>query len=179
MTKESSSIEPIEQMLTEIQKAKPSSIWENNTYRHEKEYKLTVTLPHGCFIYGRLRRFEGQLEMFIQDFLVIESLRNRGIGTRLLRSFAAEAKLRGATLLVGDVVSPEALRVRASVFGQEALSFSAQDFPEVIPTYQELLRDFDKYEFHEIEVDLTKIDTSAWELPTGSGQDSSVIPSFE
>lgn len=57
--------------------------------------------------------------------------RGHGLGRRVLQSFVAEAKLAGATTLVGDIKSPQEIHNRLQVFGEDNVTFfedlSAED----------------------------------------------------
>lgn len=157
-----------EQMLEEIQKAKPQVEWV--TYVPDKQYGTTISLPFGCHISGSLNYLNNertQAQMYIDMFKVNEQIQRGGIGTRLLQSLAVEGKKYGATELYGHVTSESVLKTRAKVFGKENLRFFNHYTKKPVGiNYEEALKnssdgrvDFD------VEVDLTAIDTSNWEGP--------------
>lgn len=155
-----------EQILEEIQKAKPNVKWV--TYEPDKKYGAKVSLPHECFISGNITYIdEKRAQLYIDMFQVNEKIQKGGIGTRLLKSFVAEGKDYGATELYGHITSDSALKTRARVFGAENLEFYNHNTKEKLPIgFEQALASTENGRVdYDVRVDLSKVDTSNWEIP--------------
>lgn len=141
---------------------------------------MTVEGPH-----------KGQVKIERVEIFSTED-RGKGLGKRLLKTFAAEAKQAGATTLVGDIISAEEIHNRVKTFGEENVTFyetlpaaDDQNGREVeLPlTRQQAIDSLNRaqHAYGERHVgtedpdeeeptisartDLTMVDTSEWELP--------------
>lgn len=155
-----------EQMLEDIQAARPVVEWV--TYVPDKQYGAKVSLPHECFIGGNINYLdENKAQLYIDMFQVNEKIQKGGVGTRLLKSFVAEGKDYGATELYGHITSDSALKTRARVFGLENLEFYNHNTKERLPIdfEQALASAKDGRVDYDVRIDLSKVDTSDWEMP--------------
>jgi hypothetical protein len=156
-----------EQMLEEINKARPEAEWV--TYIPDKQFGTTISLPHDCRISGTLHYLneEGRARLYIDMFTVNEKIQKGGVGARLLQSFVVEGRKYGATELYGHVTSESALKTLARVLGKENLQFLDHHTKRKLDlTYEDALKtskdgrvDFD------VVTDLNSVDSSEWEEP--------------
>ena len=144
------------EMLREVQEATPKAHWK--TRSSEFLSSVVISLPHGSAIEGLLTTDASGKDMFVSDIHVHPDLRKNGIGTRLLKSLAVEAKKHDATSLSGHVVTEAALQTRAKVFGAENLDFGGKSYDEVISEVQASGR-----VNYTVRVNLQTTDMSDWE----------------
>ena len=147
----------------QLEKTKATVEWECLT--PNEYYALMVKLlGEKNYISGRLSYYEpGSALIYIDMFHVDEKMRQMGVGTKLIKSFIAEAMQYGAKILKGHVTSESALRTRARVFGSENLQFfiHGTDTRKDISYEEALVGNFN----FDVVVDLTKINTQDWEKP--------------
>jgi len=106
--------------------------------------------------------------------------RGKGLGGRLLRAFAAEAKQAGATTLVGDIISEQEIHSRMQTFGEPNVRFyeelpvadgTAGGVVEVPLTREQAIQSLHRAQQADEDAtihartDLTAVDTSDWGLP--------------
>lgn len=129
----------VDSSLEEIRIADPKVEWK--IYIPDKQWGVVVSLPHDCFIVGTLTESDkGKMWMKIDMFQVNEALRGAGVGERLLRILADEAKQYGAGVLVGHVTSKAALATRKKVFGEEGMVFRSHVTGDIIArSYDEIM----------------------------------------
>src|SRR3989344_3142229 len=112
-----------EEVVREVQEAEPVIDWGEDEFGLRV---LKVELPYGCFIRGiQIDQTSITVENFQLGWQLSEEkrkeMREHGIGSRLLRLFAAEALKQGISRIEG-AVTRAALRTRARVFGEASLT---------------------------------------------------------
>jgi len=113
----------INSMLAAVELASPDVDWK--IYIPEKQYGVVIKLPYDCFITGTLNIGENeQNDIYIDMVSVNEKLRSNGIGPKLERLLAEEAKKYGAVSLSGHITSEEALSARMKAFEGSEIEFS-------------------------------------------------------
>ncbi len=157
-----------EKMKQKIESAQPSVEWV--TYVPDKQYGVIVSLPYNCRISATLDyREDDRVILYIDMFTVNERIQKNGIGTRLLKALANEAKQYGTTELYGNITSLPALKTRANVFGSEHLEFYNHVTKEKMDmSFEDALLYADAHEGkvnYDVRVDLTQVPTRDWETP--------------
>jgi GNAT superfamily N-acetyltransferase len=148
-----------------------------------KSHFIDLGLGSDNYISGDITQLHGATVALIHQMYVSRLLRGKGLGERLLRTFVAEAKDRGAEELWSDNISNMALRLRARIFGTAALHFYDSDntergflpmtYQQAVETNDRVLSTMDPDNGEPIcgdigaYVDLRNVDTSRWPRAEG------------
>lgn len=138
---------------------------------YEGAHSLRMDLAM-CYVTGHLKKSGEPLHefmkmyrapsFFIEGFHVDQSLRNFGIGSRLLRAVSKEAKSRGAHMVYAEIISKSGIGVMEGVFGKGNASFFESHGRNRRLDPEELYKDFDiSYAVG----DMRGLDVSGWESP--------------
>lgn len=111
--------------------------------------------------------YPGCKYLAIGSFEILDKeLEGYGVGKRMLRVIAAEAKKRGADLIYDYIASPEGLAVKKKVFGDNVRVLAKpRENVRLGTKYEDVLSSFNSYKNVYTITDLRKEDTSDWEMP--------------
>ncbi len=164
----------IERKLAEISSTPVSAKW-------SQDYgdKVDLTLPYRCSFSGVISE-ASQSKMTGVYLTVPEELRGNQIGERLTRALAVVAIQCGLPILRADLESHYALNSWRRAFGDERLSFyhdNSSEHTGLLPmSADEAVQSLERAYLLEsgneegdisidVEVDLTGLDVSEWEIP--------------
>jgi len=163
------------EMIAEIAAARPQAVLNPGNPTEGIPDILTISLPYECYIDGLVNRESKAAKInYFQTDTRVADFRGAGIGSRLMRTFAAEAKALGAERIEGgSLISLAALKTRVKVFGKENVFFFLHDMKGVYPISFEEAEEKIKFnegarasrEQVEARCDLSRVDTSGWERP--------------
>lgn len=133
---------------------------------------FVIELPHDCEVSGSVGKYRGKREAYLGNISVYDSIRQMGIGSRLLRMYVALVQDVGAIVLYGDVISRALLKTKVSVLGANNLWFA--EIPKDYPNgrsrrlRQSLETMLDSFQPMRVFADISRIDTASWERPRES-----------
>lgn len=161
----------VERKIHDVRKAVPTAEWA--TYIPNKEYGVTVSLPHGCFVTATMSYPDesgSHPHLYLDMISVNNDLKRNDIGTRLLKALIREAKAFGATTLVGNVTSAAALATRVKVCGKNNVRFFTKNLSERGTEMKLTFDEAKKLERLDCVVisDLSQVDASGFEKPIES-----------
>ncbi len=165
---ESASLSP-EQIADETTKAFTAGKWV--IHAPDKEFGLTVELPHGSVASGTLTVDDSDKPHFKVDIVQVnEALQGKktGAGSRLLRALTIEAQKYGAADLYAHVTSVGMLKTLARVFGEGNIVLISHHTGKPLgKSYADILSEAGLEGNIDCgaQVDIRAIDSTGWEPP--------------